>query len=246
MNREEAAKIDFGEGSKIVALDFDGCIAEYRGYTGEGDFGDPLPGVADAVRTLRELGCLVVVWTSRPDTWNVKDYLAKHSIEVDGINENVEGVNFDTSGKIYAHVYVDDRGYHFTGVWTPEKIAEIVGFLPDYKRGVEDELLLIEGYDSEEHYLEIQRAIHKLRNEKVAKYGEKAYSIVPGWSYNYFMRFSDIRRKFLRFEEAAEKLMKGVAPDIEQCIEDANDLANYSIMMCQLAELHREHDNDEE
>lgn len=238
------------ERRQIVAVDVDGCILKYESFKGVDSFGVPLPGAVESLQAFRLLGWYIIVWTCRPNVDALRQHLDKHEIPFDSINENCPDVTFETSGKVYADVYLDDRGYCFNGEWTPDLVLEVVQQLPHYRRGGATVAGLgvlesPEGYDDERHYLEIQESVYALRNEKVTKYGKAAYSVAPGWAYNFYMRFSDLRRKFVRFEEAIRVMLRGEGlPDIEQCIEDANDLTNYAMLMRQVAELHRRYNDD--
>lgn len=114
----------------IVAIDFDGTLAEYDGWRGKGVFGQPVKGAVTSCWALAEMGCTLVVWTCRH-----REELAIHKWLVDNGFPRFHGVNCDVSGlpdrspKIVADVYVDDRAvgwqgwYHAVG-WIAKRKAE--------------------------------------------------------------------------------------------------------------------------
>lgn len=94
-----------------VVFDFDGVIHSYISpWRGAEDIPDaPVPGINDTIQALRKRGYEVVVCSSRCISYGgmvaVKQYLRKHSIEVDDV----------TFEKVPALVYVDDRAVCFDG-----------------------------------------------------------------------------------------------------------------------------------
>lgn len=96
----------------IVAVDFDGVIAEYHGWRGVGVYGSPVPGAVKALQELAKAGWDIVIWTCRAEDDLIADYLEDFNIPYTAINQRVE--NFTVgSPKIYADAYVDDKGIYF-------------------------------------------------------------------------------------------------------------------------------------
>lgn len=100
--------------SIILAVDFDGTLAEHR-------FPHIGPPVPDAFMWLhRYVGhydVKLILWTMRCCEGSAGDVLTpaiefcrSHGIEFWGINENPQQKEsrWSTSGKVYAHVYIDD------------------------------------------------------------------------------------------------------------------------------------------
>ena len=105
----------------IVAIDFDGTIS----------VGDSFPQpkeirkfAKEVINFLVDCGIKVVIYTSRDvainqDTYTVYDditpminFLAEHGVRYSAINKSIQFAPFPyNSRKIYAHMYVDDRGY---------------------------------------------------------------------------------------------------------------------------------------
>lgn len=105
---------------KAVAVDLDGVLAEYDGWEGLEEIGDPHPDIAGFLQAVREeLELEVVVHTTRanPDPFNdgeeradpeelegiIWRWLQKHGL--DGVVDRV----FTGTGKPIAVAYVDDR-----------------------------------------------------------------------------------------------------------------------------------------
>jgi len=111
---------------KVVAIDLDGTILKYNGdYT---RFGQPLPGMIDVMHAVKAAGWIVVIWTCRQDTPELRAHLKKHEVPYDYINENPHEPP-DTSRKLHADVYLDDKGLRVTGE-TKGLAEKIVNFKP--------------------------------------------------------------------------------------------------------------------
>lgn len=89
----------------IVALDFDSTV-----YPFEKSY-HKFPAVLDLVRRCQSLGFYIVIFTaSTPDRFPMMiEYLAKHGIRVDKINENPIDLPYGKNGKIYYNILLDDR-----------------------------------------------------------------------------------------------------------------------------------------
>ena len=97
---------------RTIAVDFDGVIAEYEGWRGNGALGAPRPDVLKALGTLRSEGWKVVVYTARGPE-EIADYVVQHGIPHDEINRNSD---YRTRGtKPLADVYWDDRAVCYSG-----------------------------------------------------------------------------------------------------------------------------------
>lgn len=106
-----------------IVFDFDGVIHSYKsGWKGAENIPDPVvPGIADAIRELRELGYRVVVVSTRCSTPKgmgaVRYYLKKNEIFVDDV----------LMEKPPALCYIDDRAIRFDG--HPETlVGQVVNF----------------------------------------------------------------------------------------------------------------------
>jgi hypothetical protein len=93
---------------KLIAIDFDDTIV----YS---DFPNIIGLRPHAVRVMEKIkdhGGEIIVWTARSDVKSAKDYLDFCLVPYDGINEDFYEVLLeygDSSRKIYADVYIDDR-----------------------------------------------------------------------------------------------------------------------------------------
>ncbi len=113
---------------KTVVFDFDGVIHSYiSGWQGPEVITDqPVPGIREAIRDLRDRGYEVVVVSTRCAIQSgvaaVRDYLQKYNIVVDDV----------VAHKPPAIVYIDDRAICFDG--TPSTLVDqIEQFKPWYK-----------------------------------------------------------------------------------------------------------------
>lgn len=104
-----------------LCLDFDGVLSEYRtGWSGPGVIDDaPTPGAREFVEAAQQR--FEVVICSTRAGWPVgkaaiERWLAKHDFPPLPV----------TAEKPPAVVYIDDRGYRFTGTWPdPEQLASM-------------------------------------------------------------------------------------------------------------------------
>ena len=115
---------------KTICIDFDGVLHDYsKGYQGEDVFGQMITGADIGTSTLRKKGWTIIIFTTRKKTEALEDWLKENNISYDYINEN-PNQPADTSDKICADVYLDDRGITFRGSWDEWLIREICDFEP--------------------------------------------------------------------------------------------------------------------
>jgi hypothetical protein len=97
---------------RTIAVDFDGVIAEYDGWRGQGVLGEPREDVLEALRQLRTEGWKIVIHTTR-GLEEIQAYLERHRIPHDEINRNSD---YQTKGvKPVADIYWDDRAVRYSG-----------------------------------------------------------------------------------------------------------------------------------
>lgn len=99
----------------ILAVDFDGTIIK-----NEKDYipRTLLSNAKEVINWAHKKGCYIIIWTCRTGDMlkPMIDFLKKHNVEYDTINENYSKVNFETSRKVYADYYIDDRSFYID--WT--------------------------------------------------------------------------------------------------------------------------------
>ena len=91
----------------VLAIDFDGTVVE-NCFPQIG----PMRKNADVVlRRLADDGHKLVLWTCRRDGLLIDalEYLRNLGVPIEAVNENVPGLSFDTSNKIFYDVLIDDR-----------------------------------------------------------------------------------------------------------------------------------------
>lgn len=91
-----------------IAVDLDGTLAEKEEPFDPASIGDPRPGARKWLRRFKEAGARVIIFTVRGDRDLVAAWLDAHDVPWDHINENPDQPP-DSSGKILADVYWDDR-----------------------------------------------------------------------------------------------------------------------------------------
>jgi tagatose-1,6-bisphosphate aldolase len=124
------------ERSLILAIDFDGTIV-HDGFPG---IGEPLPDAIRVLRRLQDAGHRLVLWTCREDELErgrraylteAVDFCRSHGIEFVSINTNRPSDDFRSHAtprrKVYADLYIDDRGFGGFAGWTAVERAILGG-----------------------------------------------------------------------------------------------------------------------
>lgn len=96
-----------------IAVDFDGTIVEHE-YP---KIGKLKPNAKETINKWYEQGHKIIIWSCRYDEGiqEVIDFLNDNKIKFHTFNKNVDlDDNFDPYPKIYADLYIDDRGFRFT------------------------------------------------------------------------------------------------------------------------------------
>jgi inorganic pyrophosphatase len=92
-----------------IAVDLDGTLAEKMEPFDAKKIGEPRENAKYWLDKFREAGAKIIIFTVRGDDKLVKAWLDKHDLPWDYINENPDQPP-DSSGKVYADCYLDDRG----------------------------------------------------------------------------------------------------------------------------------------
>lgn len=118
--------------TRTFAFDFDGVLSEYDGvFKGDENVGEPRPEVVKAIKTLKEHGHKILIYSTR-STKVLKDYCKKHKIPIDYFNTNPQ-YQTGNPGKPVASVYVDDRALCYKGQNADELVKQLLDFQVYYK-----------------------------------------------------------------------------------------------------------------
>jgi len=111
----------------VICIDFDGVIANYdEGWRGENVFGDPIPFASETIQKLKSDGWYIVIFTTRQETKELREYLSKNNIPYDAIN-SIEHNPPNTSIKPFFDMILDDRTPHTYGKkWNWKKIYKLI------------------------------------------------------------------------------------------------------------------------
>ncbi|UWO24065.1 hypothetical protein [Marvinbryantia formatexigens] len=110
--KRKEKRMDNLKANKIIAVDFDGTLCENK-YP---EIGEPRRNVIDYVKTRREHGDKIILWTCRVGEMleNAVKWCAERGLKFDAVNANlpevIESFGGDTR-KIFANEYIDDRNY---------------------------------------------------------------------------------------------------------------------------------------
>jgi hypothetical protein len=95
----------------IIAIDFDDTLYDFH------KDGSTYNQMIELTKELKKINCFIVIWTANQDVTLIKSYLKENEIPYDLINEDPQqSLDFWAnrgklpSRKIFANVYVDDRG----------------------------------------------------------------------------------------------------------------------------------------
>ena len=105
---------------RYVAVDLDETLAEYDGWKGLDYIGKPKKFSEIGMKLLKDTGFDIIIYTCRSDEGldKVKQWLEKHDIPYDYINENPEQPETCSDKKVFAHYYIDDRNACFDSLRT--------------------------------------------------------------------------------------------------------------------------------
>ena len=97
----------------IIAIDFDGTIVDHK-YP---FIGTLKPGAKETINRWYVEGHKIIIWSCRTEEETVlkaKEFLKENDVNYHTFNENIESDDgFDPYPKIFAHLYIDDRGLRF-------------------------------------------------------------------------------------------------------------------------------------
>jgi hypothetical protein len=96
----------------VIAVDFDGVIANYDGWTETSTLGAPRGDVIEALKVLRSEGWKIVVYSCRGAD-EIGPYLKQNAIPFDEINPSPLTPTKGTKPR--ATVYWDDRALRYSG-----------------------------------------------------------------------------------------------------------------------------------
>ena len=106
----------------IIAIDFDGTICIGNSYP-DPHGGKLRPFTKEIMNFMYDIGIKVVIWTNRKnvkgtdikDKLLMKQWLDEMGIKYHTVNDSTEFAPYKYYGrKLYAHMFVDDRGYGFS------------------------------------------------------------------------------------------------------------------------------------
>lgn len=127
--------------NRTICIDFDGVIHDYSdGFQGKDVFGEMIPNANNGTQVLHEKGWTVIIFTTRPKTKKLEEWLKEHKVYYDYINENPDQPEDSKTGKLIADIYLDDRGICFRGRWDQWLIQDIATFKPWQKPEMKKEM----------------------------------------------------------------------------------------------------------
>jgi len=104
----------------ILAIDFDHTIASvHKDYPENTEPNALLPGAKEVINWASANNCTIILWTCRTGKTlkQATDFLDKNEVHYDYVNENIPELDFKTSNKIFANMYIDDLNIGFKVDW---------------------------------------------------------------------------------------------------------------------------------
>jgi len=97
-------------GKIIVAVDFDDTISPWK-FKSKQDL-EELDRTINLIKIARETGAYIVIFTAcnQERYPEIQEYCEKLRLPIDAININPIDVPYGKNGKIYANIFLDDRG----------------------------------------------------------------------------------------------------------------------------------------
>lgn len=115
---------------RTICIDFDGVLHDYSNGFEKDVFGEMIPGADIATKVLKGAGNTIIIYTTRPATDALKNWLKDHNIVYDYINENPDQPKDSEGCKIMADIYIDDRNITFHDTWDKWFLHTIGEFKP--------------------------------------------------------------------------------------------------------------------
>lgn len=113
-----------GDHPFTIAVDLDGTIAEDEPYEPK-RIPPPREGMKEWLEAFKDAGARVIIWTVRGDKPMLREYLKKHDIPYDYINENPDQPE-GASGKVLADIYWDNRAIDASDVDSGHEVMDRV------------------------------------------------------------------------------------------------------------------------
>lgn len=97
-------------GKIVVAIDFDDTLFPW-GFKSKEDL-EEMDKLISIVRKVKETGAYITIWSAcdKDRFPEIQEYCKSKGLEIDSINTNPIELPYGKDRKIYANIYLDDRG----------------------------------------------------------------------------------------------------------------------------------------
>jgi hypothetical protein len=109
----------------VVAVDLNGVLDQYRGWSGKVEMFPPAEGVKGFLRDLRDDFNTIIVFTATMPISVAEEWLAEHGLD--------EYVDYVTNWKPPAAVYIDDKAVTHRGSFE-DTLRAVADFVPHWER----------------------------------------------------------------------------------------------------------------
>lgn len=124
--KEEEKKVE--KKTQTWAVDFDGTLTTGGTWP---NIGKPNVNLIELLKLARTMGVKLILWTSREGRYLTEaiEWCKDYGLEFDAINDNlpetIEKIGSNPR-KVIAHLFIDDRAFHFWGEEGERKLWELV------------------------------------------------------------------------------------------------------------------------
>ena len=112
----------------VWAVDFEGIITSRSRFP---NIGKPNVSAIELLKMARLQGVKLILWSSREGNYLTEavEWCKDHGLEFDAVNDNVPEAIAYVNGnprKVVAHLFIDDRAFHFWGEEGEKRLWELV------------------------------------------------------------------------------------------------------------------------
>ena len=112
----------------VWAVDFDGTLSLGASFP---NIGKPNVSLMELLKMARLQGVKLILWSSREGNYLTEavEWCKDYGLEFDAVNDNVPEAKEYVNGnprKVVAHLFIDDRAFHFWGEEGEKKLWELV------------------------------------------------------------------------------------------------------------------------
>lgn len=123
--KEKEKKVE--KKTQIWAIDFDGTLTTGGAWP---NIGKPNVNLIELLKLAHTMGVKLILWTSREGHYldEAVEWCKDYGLEFDAVNDNLPEIveNSGNPRKVIAHLFIDDRAFHFWGEEGERHLWELI------------------------------------------------------------------------------------------------------------------------